>query len=78
MPKNTRPKRTPIGASLPPELALRLQAEADARVLAPSVLIEKSLRLLFASFDAPPMPNGEPEPLEKHADKSAPKDEITT
>ena len=49
----TRSKRTAVSCSLPPDLAARLHAESDARLVAPSYLVEKGLRLLFTSFDRP-------------------------
>lgn len=58
MPRNTREPRTSVSCSLPPDLAARLHAESDARLVSPSLLLEKGIRLLFTSFDHP-MPEGE-------------------
>lgn len=43
MPPSTKPKRVAIACSLPPDLAAKLQREADERMLAPSLLIEKAV-----------------------------------
>lgn len=61
MPKSSRPKRTTLSVSLPPDMAARLSAESEARILAPSVLVERSLGLLFTSFDTPPL---NPDPID--------------
>lgn len=52
-PKSLKPKRVSVGVSLPPEMAERLSREATARLLAPSVLVEKAVAMLFVSLDRP-------------------------
>lgn len=54
MPNTSKPKRQSLSISLPPDMATRLQRESDARILAPSVLIERAVSLLFTSFDVAP------------------------
>lgn len=51
MPTTSKPKRVPFSISLTPDVAARLQRESDDRLLNPSVLVEKGLGMLFASFD---------------------------
>ena len=49
--RNTKVKKTQVSCSLTPENAERLLAEADQRDLAPSILLEKGLKLLFEKWD---------------------------
>lgn len=51
MPAIGKPKRVSLSVSLPPEMHARLVKESEARLLNPSVLVEKSVSLLFTSFD---------------------------
>jgi hypothetical protein len=49
--KLPKPKRTSVGCTLPPPMADRLHRESDARLVAPSFLIEKALTALFEEMD---------------------------
>lgn len=49
----SKSKRIALSVSLPPDLASRLTREADERVLAPSVLVEKALKQYLAAL--PPL-----------------------
>lgn len=42
-PSNSKPKRMQMSISLPPELGARLAREAQARLLNPSLLVEKAV-----------------------------------
>lgn len=50
MPTTSKPKRMSLSISLPPELAARLQREADQRLIAPSLLVEKALAPYLAAL----------------------------
>jgi predicted transcriptional regulator len=54
MPRRNTPIRTSISCSLPPDMADRLLAEADARIMSPSALIERAVRNMFEDMDAAP------------------------
>ena len=43
VPRNPKAKRTSISCTLPEALAAQLQLEADTRMLAPSLLIERAV-----------------------------------
>lgn len=47
-----KPKRVAKNISLPPDLAKRLDTEAEARLLNPSLLVEKALSHFFDGLDA--------------------------
>lgn len=53
MAPTAKPKRTPFSISLPPDLATKLTAEADARMVAPSWLVEKALAAFLPTL--PPL-----------------------
>ena len=46
----TKPKRAQRSISLPPALDEKLQAEADARLLNPSLLVERALAAYLPSL----------------------------
>lgn len=56
MPKATKPKRTSLSVSLPPDLAAKLQGEADARMLNASLLVERAVAAYLPTL--PPLTNG--------------------
>lgn len=47
-----KPKRVAKNISLPPDLAKRLDTEAEARLLNPSLLVEKALERFFEALEA--------------------------
>lgn len=47
-----KPKRVAKNISLPPSLAAKLEAEADKRLLNPSLLVEKALERFFEALEA--------------------------
>jgi hypothetical protein len=49
--QSSGPKRVSVSCSLPPSKAERLAKEAEERLIAPSVMLEKGLDLLFAQID---------------------------
>lgn len=50
---STKPKRTSMSVSLPPELASKLQSEAESRLLNASLLVERALAAYLPTL--PPM-----------------------
>lgn len=50
MPPTQKPKRTALSISLPPDLATKLQQEADTRLVNPSLLVERAVRAFLPTL----------------------------